>query len=233
MHRTCFGYVRVSTTRQSQEGCSLAAQAERIRAWAASHGHPLGAMFEDAGISGATTDARPGLQQALDAVCATGGVLVVYSLSRLARSTRDAIDIATRLERAGADLVSLSEAIDTTTATGKFMFRLLAAVAELERDLIAERTAASLAHLKAQGRRVSGRVPFGFDLQADGTLVVNEAEMLVVEALQERRAAGMSWNALAAWLTAEGVPAKAGGRWRGDAVKAIVQRIERDEQEIA
>ena len=70
----------------------------------------------DAGISGKRADNRPGLIAALDSACQARGVLVVYSLSRLARSVRDTLDIAERLERAGADLVSLSEQIDTTSA---------------------------------------------------------------------------------------------------------------------
>ena len=63
---------------------------------------------------------------ALDQTCDCGGVLVVYSLSRLARSTRDAIEITERLEQSGADLVSITERIDTTTGIGRFFFTAIA-----------------------------------------------------------------------------------------------------------
>ena len=79
----------------------------------------------DRGLSGGRCDNRPALKEALKAVC-RGDSLVVYSLSRLARSTRDTLMIAETLERKGADLVSLSERIDTTSSTGKMVFRMLA-----------------------------------------------------------------------------------------------------------
>lgn len=75
-------------------------------------------------------------------------MLVVYSLSRLARSTTDAIAISERLAKSGADLVSLSEWIDTTSASGKMVFRMLAVLAESERDLVSERTKTAMAHLR-------------------------------------------------------------------------------------
>ncbi len=61
---------------------------------------------------------------------ACGGVLVVYSLSRLARNTTETLELGERLAKAGADLVSLSEKIDTTSAAGKMVFRMLAARAQ-------------------------------------------------------------------------------------------------------
>jgi len=122
------------------EGVSLEAQQERIRAWVTANGYELGEIHFDAGMSGKRADNRPGLQAALADVCRERGALVVYSLSRLARSTKDAIGIAERLDRAHADLVSLTERIDTTSATGKLVFRILAVLSEFERDLISERT---------------------------------------------------------------------------------------------
>ena len=104
------GYIRVSTTRQAVDGVSLEAQRAKIEAWCTVNDFELSDVFVDAGISGKRADNRTGLQDALQAACkARGAALVVYSLSRLARSTKDAIAIAERLEKAGADLVSLSE----------------------------------------------------------------------------------------------------------------------------
>ena len=101
----------------------------------------LVAVHVDAGLSGAKAHNRPALQAALTDACKHKAALVVYSLSRLARSTKDAIAISERLHKAGADLVSLSEKIDTTSAAGKMVFRMLAVLAEFERDIISERTA--------------------------------------------------------------------------------------------
>src|SRR4051812_45369527 len=177
-------YCRVSTEIQAAEGVSLDAQRGRIAAWCAANGGGLDPadVFLDAGISGKRYDNRPGLTAALDAVTAApGAVLLVYSLSRLARSTRDTIAIAERLERAGADLVSLSEKIDTTSAAGKMVFRMLAVLAEFERDLIAERTRAAMGHKRQKKERISRTAPYGSDLAGDGrTLVDNPRELEAV-----------------------------------------------------
>ena len=140
------------------EGVSLEAQRKRIEQWALLNEGELVAIYEDAGISGKTISKRPGLLAALGAAT-KGTALVVYSLSRLARSTRDMLDIADRLAIAKADLVSISERFDTTTAAGKLMFRMLGVLAEFERDIISERTKAALAVLKSKGRKLGSGNP--------------------------------------------------------------------------
>ena len=102
------GYIRVSTQGQVEEGVSLDAQRAKIEAWCHLNDAELAAVFTDAGLSGASMGRREGLQAALKAT-GKGMVLVAYSISRLARSTRDMLEIAEQLERKGADLVSLTE----------------------------------------------------------------------------------------------------------------------------
>ena len=109
-----------------------------------------GALFEDAGISGSGIAKRDGLEEALEGTT-KGRALVTYRLSRLARNTRDMLDIAERLEKKGADQMSLSERIDATAASRRTLFRLLAVLAEFEREQIGERTRIALAHKKASG----------------------------------------------------------------------------------
>src|SRR5690348_7915915 len=102
-------YIRVSTLDQANEGVSLDAQRARAKQWAAANGYGVFPhVFCDA-ISGKRMSNRPELQRALDEACRVKGrAVIVYSLSRLARSTRDAIAIADRLAKAGCDLVSLT-----------------------------------------------------------------------------------------------------------------------------
>jgi len=234
--RSAYGYIRVSTTDQAEHGVSLDAQRERIESWCVANGYRLVDVFTDAGVSGKRADNRPALNAALDAVCERrngssgngrgGAAMVVYSLSRLARSTRDAIAIAERIDKAGADLVSLSERIDTTCAAGKMVFRMLAVLAEFERDLVSERTAAAMAHMKANGQRV-GTVPYGFDLADDGaTLLANETEQAVIAEIRAMRALGMKLEPIAAALTARAIPTKTGrsARWSHQAVARILKR---------
>ena len=221
--KIAIAYIRVSTAGQAAEGVSLAAQRARLEAWAAAGGLELASVHEDAGVSGAKAANRPALQAALSEVCRRKGVLVVYSLSRLARSTKDALAIAERLEKAGADLVSLSEQIDTTTAAGKMVFRMLAVLAEFERDLISERTRGAMAHMRRQGRRISGRIPFGSDLAGD-RLVENTKEAAVVELMRGLRADGRSLRQIAAELERRNVTAKYGGRWTAKTISFVLRR---------
>lgn len=219
------GYVRVSTEEQANEGVSLDAQHARLSAWCLANGLDLASVYVDAGLSGKRADNRPELQAALDHVCRIGGVLVVYSLSRLARSTKDTITIAERLDKNGADLVSLSERIDTTTAAGKMMFRMLAVLAEFERDQLAERTKAAMSHKRRNGERV-GKVPFGFDLAADGVqLVQNAGEQEVLNLVRELRAAGESMRAIAAELNRRQIATKEGKPWKHSTIQSILNRV--------
>lgn len=219
------GYARVSTEGQASEGISLDAQQHRIRAWCEANGYTLLGMHVDAGLSGCRSDNRPGLQDALTAACKQKAALVVHSLSRLARSTKDAIAHSERLAKAGADLVSLSERIDTTTAAGKMVFRMLAVLAEFERDQVAERTRTALSHLRGQGKRISGRIPYGYRLSGDGTTLEpdrNEQEGLRVMA--ELRRLGKGRRTIAAALATQGFPTKTGAQWSPQAVGNILRR---------
>jgi site-specific DNA recombinase len=219
------GYIRVSSALQADEGVSLDAQRARIKAWCLANGAELATIHEDAGISGGRADNRPGLQDALDDVCRTGGVLVVYSLSRLARSVRDTLVIADRLDKAGADLVSLSEKIDTTSAAGKMLFRLLAVLNEFERDLISERTQGAMNYKRSKGERL-GAIPLGFQLGEDGrTLSPVPDEMATVELIRELSADALGHRAIARELTRRGIPTKTGlPSWTHGAIAKILAR---------
>ena len=81
-----------------------------------------------------------------------GDVVVCYSLSRLSRSTKDAIEISEELDRRGIQLVSLTEGIDTTTPAGRMYFTIIAAFAQMQREQIVENTKAGLEAARARGR---------------------------------------------------------------------------------
>lgn len=223
--KAAIGYVRVSTEEQAAEGISLEAQRAKIEAWAVVNDVDLAAVYVDAGISGKRADNRPQLQAAISHACDCGGVLVVYSLSRLARSTKDTISISERLEKHDADLVSLSEKIDTTSAAGKMVFRMLAVLAEFERDQISERTTVAMRHMKSQHQRI-GKIPFGYDLAGDGvTLIANAGEQEILGIIRQLRTAGESLRAIAAELNRRQVATKDGGsKWSHSTIQRIVER---------
>lgn len=217
-------YTRVSTEDQKNEGVSLEAQAAKLAAWCNLNDAEIIGSYTDAGLSG-TRDDRPGLTAAIAHACKEGAVVVVYSLSRLSRSTTLTIKLADELAKHGADLVSLSEKIDTTTAAGRMVFRLLSSLAEFERDQIAERTTLALAHKKAKGERV-GSIPFGFDLAADGiNLVPNAGQQRAILLIRELKAAGVSMRSIADELNRRHIStAKGNGAWKHSTVQRILSR---------
>ena len=132
------GYCRVSTSEQNldlQERALRAAGVERV--------------FSDK-MSG-TNRERQGLDDLL-AFAREGDCVVVWRLDRLARSLKDLIEITARLDERRIQLISLTENIDTTSTTGKLFFHIFGALAEFERNLIAERTRAGLEAARSRGR---------------------------------------------------------------------------------
>jgi len=217
------GYVRVSTEGQAVDGVSMDAQESKIRAWADLNGAEEVVMFRDEGVSGKRADNRPGLQAALDAV-GKGDVLVCYSLSRLSRSTRDTLALSDLLATKDADLVSLSEKIDTTSASGKMVFRLLAVLSEFERDQVSERTRMALAHKRRNGEKTGGDVPYGFRLD-NGRLVEDPAEQKAIGLIRKLHAGGASLREIAARLEAAGYRTKTGRtHWHPQTVQQIIDR---------
>lgn len=215
------GYVRVSTEGQT-EGVSMEAQNTKIRAWAALKGYSEVDVFTDAGLSGCRADNREALQNALRSI-GKGDALVVYSLSRLARSTKDTLEIAEWLDRQGADLVSLSENIDTTTAAGKMVFRILAVLSEFERDIISERTKAALSHKKSKGQRI-GNIPYGYRLAEDGeSLEPCPDESKVIRITRRLKNKGMSLRKISRELTERGFRSRADGVISYEQVRRMLQ----------
>lgn len=147
------GYARVSTPDQS-----VRSQVQALKAAGCEK------VFSDEGVSGAAVF-KPEYEEALT-FARRGDTLVVWKLDRLSRRTRDLIDEVQRIEDAGMNFRSLQDAIDTNTSVGKFFFHVMAAIAELERDGIRERTKAGLAAARRAGKRL-GRPPSISDDQWD------------------------------------------------------------------
>lgn len=230
--KRAIGYCRVSTDRQANEGVSLDAQRQAVRAWATANGYNLGKLHVDAGISAKRADNRPALQAAIADACNPPAALVVYSLSRLARSVRDTINIAERLDKAGADLVSLTEKIDTTSASGKMVYRMLAVLAEFERDIVSERTKAGLAHKRANGEKLGGDVPYGFTVveerrdngHAVKTLQPDPTEQKGIALACRLHGRGKKLREIAATMEERGYLTKRGCRWDLGSLRRLILR---------
>jgi DNA invertase Pin-like site-specific DNA recombinase len=139
------GYARVSKA----EDQDTAPQIEAL------HAAGCQRVYEER-VSGGRWD-RPELHRLLDRL-APGDVLTVWKLDRLSRSLKDLLLILDKVEKAGAGFRSLTENIDSTTASGRMMMQMLGAFAEFERAMVRERTQAGLRSARAQGRQ-GGRQP--------------------------------------------------------------------------
>jgi len=116
--------------------------------------------------------------------------------------------------------VSLSERIDTTTASGKMVFRMLAVLAEFERDLVAERTSTAMQHKRARSEYTGGHTPYGWRINGDGnTLVPHEDEQRVLRTARDLRAAGRSLRGIATELAAAGHTQRNGKAWHPQTIK--------------
>jgi len=143
-------YARVSTN----SGQDPEVQSREIREYCQRRGWPLVGEYVDAGISGAK-ERRPQLDRLIaDAHKRRFDVLVVWKFDRFARSVSHLLRALETFRALGIEFVSLSEQVDTSTPTGKMVFTVLGAVAELERSLIAERVRAGLRHARAKGKRL-------------------------------------------------------------------------------
>lgn len=136
------GYIRVSTNDQNTDLQRIALQSADCEL-----------IYEDR-ISGKTSD-RPGLKKALRCL-QSGDTLVVWKLDRLGRSMRHLVMLTEELRERGVNFRSLTDSIDTSTPMGRFFFHVMGALAEMERELIVERTRAGLAAARDKGR-IGGR----------------------------------------------------------------------------
>ncbi|WP_047155050.1 recombinase family protein [Aneurinibacillus tyrosinisolvens] len=127
-------------------------------------------------------DDRPELQRCLDSLRKTD-TLIVFKLDRLGRSTFKLLELTSELEKRGVEFVSIRDNIDTSTAVGKAMFRMMAVLAEMERDIIAERTQAGLQAARARGR-VGGRPKTDKTKVATALALYDAGQMTVPEITQ-------------------------------------------------
>jgi site-specific DNA recombinase len=221
-------YIRVSTEEQARGGVSLDAQEATLRAYCTMRGLEVAELVVDAGVSaGAPLSTRAGGARVLD-LARRGHVagVVATKLDRLFRDCGDCLAVTREWDGAqiALHLVDLGgQSIDTSSAMGRFFLTVMAGAAELERGMVAERTVAAMAHVKAQGRRV-GAVPYGSSLAPDGrTLVDDEVEQAVIREARELRAAGLSLRGVAAELARRGFCARGGSAFQPMQVQRLVE----------
>lgn len=168
------GYARVSTHEQE-----LDLQLDALRAAGCER------IFEDRGVSGVKV-ARPGLDDLVRFV-RDGDVLTVYKLDRLGRSMAHLLALVAELEARGVGFRSLTENVDTTTPGGRLVFHLFGALAQFERDLIAERTKAGLAAALVRGRKGGRPRSVSTPKLAEALRLKNGGQLTIVEIAKRLR----------------------------------------------
>ena len=225
--KKAIGYIRVSTDEQAAEGVSLSAQRAKIEAYCLTKDLELVQVIEEGGKS-AKNLGRPGFQTVLDLVArGKTDAVVILKLDRAFRNTMDALTVAKDFDRCGVALHSISESLDTKSALGKFFFTLTAALAEMERGLISERTKAALAHKKANGERV-GHIPYGSMLDTEtGKLCPCDAERAVLSKIRRWRKRGLTIPQITDLLNEKGFPTRKGTPWKRKWVEVLAYKLAR------
>jgi site-specific DNA recombinase len=214
-------YSRVSTDHQSSNGTSLASQENYLRSYAAAKSWRIVKVFREKGFSAKTTQ-RPALQSLLGAVKAGEvDVVAIYKLDRLTRSVRDLCDLVVFLKRYRVELVSLTESLDTSTASGMLLVNILGSIAQWEREIISARTRAALQRKRDNGQ-VYGPVPLGY--RRKGNRLLPDAKRLaVVEDIFAMRKSGKTLQAIANSLMSQRIAAPRGGKvWGPETVRIVL-----------
>ncbi|WP_158805640.1 recombinase family protein [Acidisoma sp. L85] len=200
-----YGYSRVSTTRQSDEGESLAVQERTLAGYAMMNGLAVDRMFVERGVSGSVPLGDRPEGAALLAVIKPGDVVITAKLDRMFRSAIDALGVLAQLKAGGVSLHMIDLGGDVTgNGVSKLVFTILSAVAEAERDRIRERISTVKADQKTRGRYLGGKVPFGFVVGEDGGLVEHPAQQEAIAKVHAMRAEGATMRAITDALALDG-----------------------------
>ncbi len=206
-------YTRVSTEDQAQEGFSLRAQEARLRAYVDARGWQIAGEYRDEGFTG--TDVRRPAYRRMMAEADRWDAVLVLKMDRIHRNARNFMAMMDDLRRWGKDFVSATEALDTSTATGRFVADMLQRIAQLESEQTGERVHMGMRQAALEGRFLGMSDPYGFryDPGTRNLAIVPREAAVVREIFRFRRGRGRSMQAIADALNSDGVPTKRNGRW--------------------
>lgn len=210
-------YGRVSTDEQVQEGFSISAQKDKSTSFVLSQDWDIVDYYFDEGISAKDTQ-RPQLQRLLQDVRDNKiDVVVVYKLDRLTRSVLDLYYLLREFDEHEVKFKSVTEIYDTTTAIGRLFITLVAALAQWERENLAERVRFGMEQMIAEGKRPGAPIPFGYDNEnnviLDEKAILHEIRRLYLE--------GYGFRAIAQIMNQQG-KLKRGVDWAAFSVSYVL-----------
>lgn len=215
------GYCRVSSDSQA-DNTSLPEQRRKIEAYCAAFGHELVDVYTEVG-SGKDAKTRPEFQRALQTVRDGADGIIATKLDRIARNTRDVLTLVEEvLQPLDKALVILDLNVDTSSPTGRMILTIMAAVAQLERDVINERTSGGRRAKAEAGGYAHGAPKYGMKA-ADGALVPDEREQEIIDLIRRHRKAGKSTREIASWLNSNGFSTKRGKLWQSAQISTILK----------
>lgn len=214
-------YVRVSTEEQVKEGYSLDAQEDRLRAYCISQEWEVVKVYRDEGKSAKDLE-RPELQKLLrDMKSGLVDVVLVYRLDRLTRSVLDLYKLLEEFEKYEVKFKSATEVYDTTTAIGRLFITLVAALAQWERENLAERVKMGMAKMVALGKWSGGTSPYGYEYKNGCFHIIHHEAELVKKMFKMARTKGM--DGIAKNLNKDGYRTRKGTEFHGFTVQYIVR----------
>ena len=219
------GYVRVSTREQAESGLSISAQERRIRQYCEYKSLDLVKIIKDENVSAATAlSEREGGAELLSMVEDNSWGVVAVKLDRLFRDAYDCLGVTKGWGESGVALHLMDLGVDTNTAMGRAFLTNAATYAELEKNLISERTREALKQLKIEGGNL-GAPSYGWKYALDRDekgrrkLVQDMTEIQTAYDCVILRDSGFTYQQIADKFNAEGIPSKRGGRWHPSAVR--------------
>ncbi|WP_134685940.1 recombinase family protein [Brevibacillus migulae] len=215
-------YIRVSTEEQAKDGFSIAAQREKLSWYASSQDWLIVDHYIDEGYSAKDLD-RPALQRMLHDIRRQKiDIVLVYRLDRLTRSVLDLYQLLEEWERVQVSFRSCTEVYDTTTAIGRLFITLVAALAQWERENLAERVKLGMEQMALEEKRPGGPPPYGYRLH-EGSLRINPQEAEVVRKIFSLHEIGKSLSDIAQVLNDQQLPSRTGARWSATTLSHMLQ----------
>lgn len=214
-------YTRVSTEDQAQEGFSLPAQRERLKAYCDAHGWTVYKYFEDDGYSGRKTK-RPAYQQMFKERD-NWDMILVLKMDRIHRNSRNFMEMMDNLHRVGKEFSSMQESLDTSTAIGRFVVDIIQRIAQLESEQIGERVYAGM---KQKANTVGGpmgkHTPFGYNYN-NGKYTLNTDESEIVRLIYTRYLEGKTTKEIANDLNDMKIVNKNNNKWKKQSISWILK----------